>query len=462
LWRVSTGFSGTPATLRLCPRVDPLTGYGILPNNSGRFATARSGRQCGSTFPLLPVGHPGNERKWAMAKRYDWMPDDYRPVPGIDSRSHEGRAYYNWCLSQRPSARPLNAVERLLAHAKATSDFFEAMFGYKQCLAKWSAAECLEELVRMFVSFPEYDAEQIREYSRKRKMKPFAMSPQAEAIAIQTIEDHWKEFPKLEALLDTERSRVPLLVRWQSADFLHHAVQQTVLEGAAAGRNHGNGHDLTPEGITRYLELLARRQSLISEETLAPLIADVVAEAESRWPNTADLVIQRAEHAADAIRGLSVVCSGKQWKAANGKRIAPAMRALQRFTNPRPQGSAAAEEPVKATIEAPPSTPANERVSAQTSGGRPKNDPTITAKLASHWPAWQESYNGDGKATKPKYIQWFIARFKAHADKAKRLIIERTRSGKEPEEIETVLLRWLNTGLSHERPSRRKRRPDSR
>lgn len=198
---------------------------------------------------------------------------------------------------------------------------------------------------------------------------------------------------------------MPLLVRWQSADFLHHAVQQTVLEGAAVGRDHSNGHDLTPEGISRYLVLLARRESLISEETLAPLIADVVAEAESRWPNTAELVIQRAEQAADAIRGLSAVCSGKQWKAANARRLVPAVRALQRFTNPQPQRPAAVEEPVGATIKAAPSATATEKVSDQISGGRPKNDPTITAKLASHWPAWQENYNGDGKATKPKYIQ---------------------------------------------------------
>jgi len=275
-----------------------------------------------------------------MAKPYDWMPDDYRPVPGIDSRSHEGRAYYNWCLSQGPSVRALNAVERLLAHAQATSDFYEEMFGYKHCLAKWSAAACLEQLVSQFVNLSQYDAEQIRAYRRKRKLKPFVMSPKAEAIAIQTIEDHWKEFPKLVPLLDSEQSRLPLLVRWQSADFLHHAVQQTVLEGTAAGREHGSGHDLTPEGISRYLTLLARRQSLIAEETLAPLIADVVEEAESRWPNTAALVIQRAEQVADAIRSLSGVCCGKQWQAAKAKRLVPAICALQRFSNPTPQSPA--------------------------------------------------------------------------------------------------------------------------
>jgi hypothetical protein len=303
-----------------------------------------------------------------MVPRYWWEDENARPVPGIDSRSHEGRAYYNWCLSQRPTARPLNAVERLLAHAQATSDFFEEMFGYKHCRAKWSAAECLEDLVRQFVSFSEYDAERIREYSRKWNLRPFAMSPTAEAIRVRSIEDHWKEFPQLAALLDTERPRLPLLVRWPSADFLHHAVQQTVLEGAAVGRDHGSGHDLTPEGISRYLALLATRQSLISDETLAPLIADVVAEAESRWPNTAALVIQRAEHAADAIRGLSAVCAGKQWKAANAKRMVPAIRALQRFTNP--------QSPVASNATATENTKPKKRQNRARLGGTTSKYPT--------------------------------------------------------------------------------------
>jgi hypothetical protein len=51
-----------------------------------------------------------------MANRDDWMPDDYRPVPAIHSRSHEGIAYYNWWMSQgrRRNQPPPNAVERVL------------------------------------------------------------------------------------------------------------------------------------------------------------------------------------------------------------------------------------------------------------------------------------------------------------------------------------------------------------
>lgn len=66
-----------------------------------------------------------------MGARYWWEDENDRPVRAINSRSHEGIAYMNWCLRQKLVDPQPNAVERLLARAEEIVALFDAMFGLR-------------------------------------------------------------------------------------------------------------------------------------------------------------------------------------------------------------------------------------------------------------------------------------------------------------------------------------------
>jgi len=81
-------------------------------------------------------------------------------------------------------------------------------------------------------------------------------------------------------------------------------------------------------------------------------------------------------------------------------------------------------------------------------GGRGKNDETITAKLVAEWPAFQEHYCGEGRASRSKYIGHFVNRWPVISARAiERLRKDAAEEQREPEGLHVVLLRWLESGL---------------
>jgi len=167
-----------------------------------------------------------------MGARYWWEDDNDRPVRAIDSRSHEGIAYMNWCLRQKPAEPQPNAVERLLARAEEVVGLFEAMFGRLAGDANPLEAESLSKLVATY-AFADFFAPNERDDGPARYR---------------------------EVLTD---ERLGLMERWESDGALHIAVERTIAENASKGKRHGHGHDLSAEAIAVYCDILAARESLL-------------------------------------------------------------------------------------------------------------------------------------------------------------------------------------------------------
>jgi hypothetical protein len=183
-----------------------------------------------------------------MGARYWWEDDNDRPVPAIDSRSHEGIAYMNWCLRQKPVAPQANAVERLLARAEEVVELFEALFGRLECDANPLEAESLSKLVATYAF--------------------------ADFLAPNEREDGPSQYH--EVLTD---DRLRLMSRWECEGALHLAVERTIAESSTQQRHHGRGHDLSPDAIVAYCDILAARESLLDGAQWISLVQNVIQDS---------------------------------------------------------------------------------------------------------------------------------------------------------------------------------------
>jgi len=213
-----------------------------------------------------------------MAARYWWEDENDRPLRAIDSRSHEGIAYMNWCLRQKPADQQPNAVERLLARADQVVELFDAMFGPVVCVADPLEAAHLYELVARY-AFADV----------------FAPNERTDGPP-----------PYRDVLTD---ERLGLMKRWESDGAVHLAVERTIAAHASKGERHGHGHghDFNPEAIAAYCEILAARETLLDEQHWLDLEACVVQES-SAWGLHAGRVAELARDVRVAViqlRGLA-------------------------------------------------------------------------------------------------------------------------------------------------------------
>jgi len=183
-----------------------------------------------------------------MSVRYWWEDENDRPVRAIDSRSHEGIAYMNWCVRQKPADPQPNAVERLLAQAEEVVALFDAMFGQLACHANPLEAECLSTWVAKY-AFADFFAPNEREDGPPRYR---------------------------EVLTD---DRLGLMKRWESDGAVHLAVERTIAENTSEGRHHGRGHDLSPDEIAAYCDILAARESLLDADQWISLVQNVIQDS---------------------------------------------------------------------------------------------------------------------------------------------------------------------------------------
>jgi hypothetical protein len=183
-----------------------------------------------------------------MAARYWWEDENSRPAPGIDSRSHEGIAYMNWCLRQKPAEPQPNAVERLLARAEEVVGLFEAMFGRLAGDANPLEAESLSKLVATYAF--------------------------AGFFAPNEREDGPSQYR--EVLTD---DRLRLMERWESDGAFHLAVERTIAENATKGKHHGRGLDLSPDAIVAYCDILSARESLLDGDQWVSLVQNVIQDS---------------------------------------------------------------------------------------------------------------------------------------------------------------------------------------
>jgi hypothetical protein len=183
-----------------------------------------------------------------MSVRYWWEDENDRPVRAIDSRSHEGIAYMNWCVRQKPADPQPNAVERLLAKAEEVVALFDAIFGQLACDANPLEAECLSTWVAKY-AFADFFAPNEREDGPPRYR---------------------------EVLTD---DRLVLMKRWESDGAVHLAVERTIAENTSKGRHHGRGHDLSPDAIAAYCDILAARESLLDADQWISLVQNVIQDS---------------------------------------------------------------------------------------------------------------------------------------------------------------------------------------
>ncbi len=208
-----------------------------------------------------------------MANRYDWMPHDYRPVPGIDSRSHEGIAFRNWWMSQRPDQPPPNAVERLLDCAETIVSYFDTMLG--------PVTACTGDIDEV--------AELSRAIDYYAFTRHFAKNEQADGP------------PRLRGVLTPER--LGLMERWECDTAVSIAADRVVVKEAAKGKRHGRGADLTPEGIVAYCAFLAKREELLNPQQWIAMVKEVFQES-AAWGHSADTVWKLAEAIRVAVQPL--------------------------------------------------------------------------------------------------------------------------------------------------------------
>lgn len=183
-----------------------------------------------------------------MGDRYWWQDEHDRPLRAIDSRSHEGIAYMNWCLRQKPAEPQLNAVERLLARAEEVVGLFEAMFGRLASEANPHEAESLSKLVATYAF--------------------------ANVFAPNEREDGPLRYREV-----LTNERLGLMKRWESDGALHLAVERTIAENGNKGKRHGHGHDLSAEAIAAYCDILAAREAMLDKGQWLALVQNVIQES---------------------------------------------------------------------------------------------------------------------------------------------------------------------------------------
>ncbi len=194
-----------------------------------------------------------------------------KPRPRIEDRSDDGLAFLNWSLHPRPVSLQSTAVERLLAKADDLIELFDAMFGR----VKFSPVE--NDLARD---------------SLCSAVWPFALD---DGYAEAFRDAHG---PRSTQALTPERLAV--LDRWECEGAVHMAVERTIIEHAAKGIHHGRGHDLTPEAIATYCDILSRREAILDEDEWIGMVQAVVFESKA-WGAT---VAELARAVMDAVQSL--------------------------------------------------------------------------------------------------------------------------------------------------------------
>lgn len=300
-----------------------------------------------------------------MAARYWWEDENDRPLRAIDSRSHEGIAYMNWCLRQKPADLQPNAVERLLARAEQVVELFDAMFGPVVCAADPLEAAHLHELVARY-AFADV----------------FAPNERTDGP------------PRYRDVLTDER--LGLMKRWESDGAVHLAVERTIAVHASKGKRHGHGHDFSPEAIAAYCEILAARETLLNEKHWLDLEACVVQES-SAWGLHACRVAELARAvrvAVNQLRGLApkpyarrmmVRESRDAWHAAKAP-LRAAIADLTPFaTPPAPTAAPADPSPPAAPSVRDPGNPVpTAPVRDKRSTGKGEAKAKLIAALAAH------------------------------------------------------------------------------
>jgi hypothetical protein len=308
----------------------------------------------------------------------------------------------------------MNAVERLLARADEVVELFDALFGdVPEGGVGSNAARFLYQCAAPYC-FIDFHAQAIRDI----------------------------DGPYCEVLSD---ERLGLIDRWECEGALYLAIARTLAEHTPKGRRHGDGSDLTPEAIVAYCAILANREALLDRDAWLTLAADVVQESPA-WAGANGEVMKWAAAVRTAVQSLWELDPKPAAREAREHR-------RHRWAGPRAAivGAVKALQP----FAKPPTT--KQRDADNNRGGRTPNDPDITGKLVSGWKMFDQRFDGPGRATKPKYIAWFVVNQKGATVKAERLIKAATPESDKPEPVEAVLLRWLKTGLTSEQPSRRKR-----
>lgn len=272
-----------------------------------------------------------------MAARYWWEDENSRPAPGIDSRSHEGIAYMNWYLRQKPMEIQPNAVERLLARAEEVVGLFEAMFGRLAGDANPREAASLSKLVARYAF--------------------------ANVFAPNEREDGP---PRYREVLTDER--LGLMSRWEYDGALHLAVERTIAENANKGKRHGHGHDLSAEAIAVYCDILAAREAMLDDKQWLAIVQSVIQDS-AAWGLHAGRVGELASAVRIAVQSL--------WG------LAPKPESRRMTTRECHEGWFALKAPLRAAIDAliPYATP------PQTIAVSAKADPSLFAATGGGAPA---------------------------------------------------------------------------
>lgn len=166
----------------------------------------------------------------------------------------------------------MNAVERLLARADEVMGLFDALFGPVSSVHNRLEAACLSEAIRPF-AFHDGHAAAWRDVFREQYVK---------------------------VLTD---KRLALIERWECEGAVYLAVERTIAEHDAKRIHHGRGHDLTPQAVAAYCDVLAQREDLLDAERWTALTADVVQES-AAWNEAARDVMRLARRVRAAVQSL--------------------------------------------------------------------------------------------------------------------------------------------------------------
>ncbi len=231
--------------------------------------------------------------------------------------------------SGRPAAGKGNAVERVLATADETLALFEELVGP----------------LRPFkgdIHEASHIAKRIAEYAYK----------DARLLRCHSEAETRYGPARYRDVLTPER--LLLMSRWECDNAVSMAADSVAAAGAEQGLRHGNGADLSPQGIVAYCDILAKREALLGPQRWIDLVADVVQESPA-WGDFKKTVVKRAEKIQAAVQSLWTLApkpQAREWKRqdlfnawyAAREPLQDAMKKLRPLVTPPPREPATDDE----------------------------------------------------------------------------------------------------------------------